>query len=383
MFAALRWSAAAAMDSVSAAPQCDEATTSNDVTSDAGCGCGANTLNRGESPAAEVNHANTAAHMRDNTAEIDPAAVPAKLVWVPRAEFTMGHNNRSASPSTFEADGEGPARRVAVSSFWIAETEVSVAQWAAFAEATGFVTESERFGWSFVFDGALTPEANEKATQSVQAAPWWIRVDGASWRAPDGPGSDALADRPTHPVSHVAYTDSLAYCRWAYDQGRLPSEAEWERAARGDPLSSSKFPWGNALVPKGTHRCNVWQGVFPRNNTRADGHILTAPIFSFGPQNNLGLYNIIGNVWEWVADYWTIVHQKTDKVAGPALDPQGPAVGSDRTKKGGSYMCHKSYCNRYRIRARSQNSEDTGTGNLGFRCARSATASERTPVDEA
>ena len=205
-------------------------------------------------------------------------------------------------------------------------------------------------------------------------------------------------------MTHIAHTDARAYCKWAYDGGRLPTEAEWERAARGEPPANGKFPWGNALTPKGVHRMNVWQGVFPRSNTGADGYASTAPIFAFGPQNNLGLHNIIGNVWEWcaaapprrspsarriaasctprargggrVSDYWTIRHEQTPPGGPAAQDPQGPPNGDERTKKGGSYMCHKSYCNRYRVRARSQNSEDTGTGNLGFRCARGATDDE-------
>ena len=139
------------------------------------------------------------------------AGAPAELLWIPGGEFVMGHNDASVSPSTFAVDGEGPARRVAVSGVWMGQTEVSNAQWAAFAEATGYKSESERFGWSFVFERELTPEANASATQSVQAAPWWIRVDGASWRVPDGPGSDALAgERASHPVVHVSWADAQA-----------------------------------------------------------------------------------------------------------------------------------------------------------------------------
>ena len=303
-------------------------------------------------------------------------SAPPRMLWIPSGEFIMGHNNHTLSPSTFYADGEGPSRRVSVSGFWLGETEVSNAQWAGFAEATGFQSDSERFGWSFVFEGQLTPEANAAATKAVQAAPWWIAVDGASWRHPEGPGSDSLAgERVNHPVVHVSWTDALAYCKWA--GGRLPTEAEWEFAARGkqrEGVRRTTFPWGSKLVPDGVHRANVWQGTFPTKNSADDGFKFTAPVDALGPQNDHGLYNMIGNVWEWVHDYWSIQHSRRG-----GADPQGPPQGGERTKKGGSYMCHKSYCYRYRTVARSQNTEDTGTGNLGFRCARTASAEGSKP----
>ncbi len=336
---------------------------------DTGCGCGADALKRGE--------ARPSASVPTDAGGDAPAVDPARLVWIPPAEFTMGHNDRSVSPTTFDVDGEGPARRVSTSGFWLGETEVSVAQWAAFANATGYVTESETFGWSFVFERELTPAADAKATQAVQSTPWWIRVDGATWRSPFGPGSDALSELADHPVTHISWSDARAYCRWAYgDSGRLPTEAEWERAARGEPPHRARYPWGGALVPKstGAHRANVWQGSFPTNNTAADGYAGTAPVRAYGPQNSLGLYNMIGNVWEWTADVWGVVHVGAGETiadpTGPNRPPGGPAV--ERTKKGGSYMCHRSYCKRYRIVARSQNTEDSATSNLGVRCAKSA-----------
>lgn len=295
-------------------------------------------------------------------------ATAPSMLWIPSGAFVMGHNNRTASPSTFVVDGEGPSRRVRLNGFWMSETEVSNAQFAAFVNDTNFTTDSERFGWSFVFEGQLTAQANAQATQAVQAAPWWVAVDGASWRRPEGPGSDALAaERLNHPVVHISWTDAVAFCKWA--GARLPTEAEWEFAARGKQLVGAKrttFPWGSKLVPSGVHRANVWQGEFPHRNTADDGYPFTAPVHAFGPQNEHGLYNMIGNVWEWVSDYWSIQHSRKEVFA-----PQGPSFGMERTKKGGSFMCHKSYCYRYRTVARSQNSEDTGTSNLGFRCARS------------
>lgn len=366
------------------------------------CGCGK--LSRGDGRASVSDITSDAA---DHSRELSEAASterghsaerPApKLIWIEGGEFIMGHDNRSVSPSTFDADGEGPARHVHVSGFWLGETEVSNAQWAAFAKATGFVSESERFGWSFVFERQLTDEANQAATQAVEAAPWWISVTGASWRHPDGPGSDALADgREQHPVVHVSWTDANAFCAWAHPApdgfeaggvGRLPTEAEWEYAARGGSKHGRKrrkYPWGKALTPGGRHRCNVWQGTFPTLNIAGadradshdgashDGYAYTAPVFAYGAQNELGLYNMIGNVWEWVDDYWSIEHERTPKGAPPLRNPRAIRTTGERTKKGGSYLCHKSYCHRYRIQARSQNTEDTGTSNLGFRCARSA-----------
>ena len=248
---------------------------------------------------------------------------------------------------------------------------MSNAQWAAFTSATGHVSESESFGWSFVFERELTAEANAAATQAVHAAPWWISVDGASWRHPRGPGSDALtAGGADLPVVHVSWNDAVAFCAWAHGRsGRLPTEAEWEYAARGGVLAGrrkKKYPWGNRLTPDGVHRSNVWQGAFPSNNTAEDGYAGSAPVHAFGPQNELGLYNMIGNVWEWVDDYWEVEHLPPPRAGAPPLvNPRGLLTTGERTKKGGSYMCHKSYCHRYRLQARSQNSADTGTSNLG------------------
>lgn len=368
-----------------ASSECTEAKEGSTATGAQGCGCSGGALSRnGEAPApgAVVEPRRLAETPADEAApDPDPAAQPARLVWVPPGEVLLGHDDASVSPSTFRVDGEGPSRRAQLSGFHIGETEVSNAQWAAFVAATGFVSESERFGWSFVFELHLTTEANASSTEVVDTAPWWVRVDGASWRHADGPGSDVLADgRADHPVVHVSWSDARAYCRWAHGaSGRLPTEAEWEWAARGATTRGAtaevvKYPWGNVLKPKegsssrGAHRCNIWQGTFPKRDSGSDGYQGTAPVKAFGPQNALGLYNMIGNVWEWVGDYWTIAHAPTRAV--PPLDPQGPPIGNERTKKGGSFLCHKSYCNRYRIVARSPNSEDTATANLGFRCAR-------------
>ncbi|XP_035771748.1 formylglycine-generating enzyme isoform X2 [Neolamprologus brichardi] len=217
---------------------------------------------------------------------------------------------------------------------------------------------AEKFGDSFVFEGLLSEPVKSQVTQAVAAAPWWLPVKGASWRHPEGPDSN-ITDRLHHPVLHVSWKDAFAYCSWA--NKRLPTEAEWEYACRGG-LKDRLYPWGNKLNPKGQHFANLWQGDFPTHNSGEDGHIKTSPVMSF-PPNAFGLYDMVGNAWEWTADWWT-VHHTTD----PQRNPTGPPSGKDKVKKGGSYMCHKSYCYRYRCAARSQNTRDSSASNLGFRC---------------
>ncbi|WP_084703943.1 formylglycine-generating enzyme family protein [Phaeacidiphilus oryzae] len=262
-------------------------------------------------------------------------------VSLPAAAFRMGSEDADANPG----DREGPVREVAVDAFAIDAYAVTNARFAAFVEATGHVTEAERFGWSFVFAGFLPGELR-RVSRRPDATPWWCGVEGATWRAPEGPGS-SLQDRWDHPVTHVGWSDARAFAAWA--GGRLPTEAEWEYAARGG-LDQARYPWGDELTPGGEHRCNIWQGRFPTRNTAEDGYRGTAPVHAFRP-NGHGLYNVSGNVWEWCADRW---------------DPSDPDT---RVMRGGSYLCHESYCNRYRVAARTANSADSSTGNLGFRLA--------------
>lgn len=255
----------------------------------------------------------------------------------------MGSGDRDAHA----ADHERPVRPVTVPAFAIGACCVSNHQFAEFTSHSGYETDAERLGWSYVFAGFL-PAALRKGAARPDQAPWWCAVPGASWQFPEGPGSD-LGERGDHPVVHVSWNDAVAYCRWT--RLRLPAEAEWEYAARGG-LDQARYPWGDELTPGGVHRCNIWQGQFPVRNTAADGYAGTAPADAYDP-NGYGLYNAAGNVWEWCADWF------------------GPDRRA-RSMRGGSYLCHDSYCNRYRVAARTASPPDSSAGNLGFRCARSA-----------
>ena len=265
----------------------------------------------------------------------------------------------AAGGTGFPADGEEPVRELTLRQYDIDVCAVTNAQFAAFVQATGFVTQAEQFGWSFVFHLFLRPKVAQSAIGSVAAAPWWLAIPSADWRHPEGSGS-SVADRADHPVVHVSWYDAVAYCEWAGK--RLPTEAEWERAARGG-LEQRLYPWGDELAPGGQYMCNTWQGEFPTRNVASDGHIGTAPVLAFQP-NGFGLYNVAGNVWEWCADWWS-----TDfHITGPQSNPTGPPAGTAKVMRGGSYLCHESYCSRYRVAARSSNTPDSSTGNLGFRC---------------
>ncbi len=314
------------------------------------------------------------------------------MVWIPGGEFTMGSTDPLARPD------ERPRHRVRVNGFWIDETEVTNAQFDAFATATGYKTVAERpVNWeelkkqvppgtpkpddSMLAPGSLvfTPPSGPVTTGDVSA--WWGWTTGASWRQPSGPGSN-IKGFEHHPVVHIAHEDAAAYAKWAGK--RLPTEAEWEFAARGG-LDEKVNAWGDE--PIDAKKCNTWQGHFPDSNTNDDGFAGTAPVKSF-PPNGYGLYDMAGNVWEWCSDLYrpdTFARQVLaaggSKVVvvnpkGPdkSLDPRNPDAPESRVHRGGSFLCNDSYCASYRPSARMAAPPDTGMSHLGFRCVSDAPA---------
>lgn len=265
----------------------------------------------------------------------------------------MGDGSGDRNPG----DGETPVHVVRVGPFAIDATTVTNADFARFVAATGHRTEAETFGFSAVFHLALQARPQDLMGPAA-GTPWWVGVHGADWRHPGGPLSD-LDGLDDHPVVHVSWNDAMAYCAWA--GRRLPTEAEWEFASRGG-LAGARYPWGDELLDEEGWRCNIWQGQFPVRNSADDGFLLTAPVRAFRP-NGYGLWQTVGNVWEWCADWYDAqyyAYSATD-------DPGGPERGTSRVMRGGSYLCHDSYCNRYRNSARSSNTADSSMGNGGFR----------------
>lgn len=315
-----------------------------------------------------------------------PAAqTPSGMVWVPGGEFTMGTESDLGWPD------EKPAHRVRVGGFWMDAAEVTNSQFEAFVAATGYVTTAERAPTAeeilaqsppgtpapppeALVAGALvfTPPAGPVPLDSV--AGWWRWTPGANWRHPEGPGSD-LSGRADHPVVQVSWDDAEAYARWAGK--RLPTEAEWERAARGG-VDGAPYVWGTEPPASGSPQANIWEGEFPHRNTMQDGHVRTAPVRSFAP-NPYGLYDMAGNVWEWCADWYVrdaymersrreVTIQPVEATA--SRDPRHPFT-PQRSQRGGSFLCNDSYCSRYRPGARHGCAPDTGMSHVGFRCARS------------
>jgi len=274
---------------------------------------------------------------------VDAARAPvldrAATCWcaIPAGMFAMGNDGADANPG----DGEGPVRAVSLAAFRIGATTVTNRDFAAFVRATRHVTDAERAGVSFVFYLQLPAAERAHVQRVVAGLPWWLPVEHASWQRPQGPGSH-VRDRGDDPVVHVSWHDATAYCAWA--RARLPSEAEWERAARGG-LEGKRFAWGDALLDaSGEPRCNIFRGEFP--NAPAPGWSPGPVAAGSGERNGFGLFNVCGNVWEWCAD---------------ARDD------GRRALRGGSFLCHDSYCNRYRVAARSANTPDSSASNVGFR----------------
>ncbi|MDZ4779587.1 MAG: formylglycine-generating enzyme family protein [Planctomycetia bacterium] len=314
---------------------------------------------------------------------------PPGMVWVPGGEFAMGTNWADAWPE------ERPEHRVRVGGFWMDLTEVTNAEFAKFVDATSYVTVAERAPvleeiMKQVPPGVPPPPPETLVPGSLVFHPtaiavplddytqWWNWTPGANWRQPEGPGSD-LKGREIHPVVQVSWDDAKAYADWAGK--RLPTEAEWEFAARGG-LSKKRFTWGDELLTP--RHANIWQGEFPFTNAEADGYYRTAPVKSF-PANGYGLHDMAGNVWEWCADWYDRKLYSQRAASGLVDNPQGPAVpptdpanpqafAPQRVQRGGSFLCCDQYCSRYRPSARHGGAPDTGMSHVGFRCVRSATA---------
>jgi formylglycine-generating enzyme len=278
------------------------------------------------------------------------------LIPIGACTFTMG----SEGPDAVPADGEGPVRRVSLDNFSIAATTVTNRAFGAFVRATRYVTDAERLGSSFVFYLQVPFEYRKHVRQAVKDTPWWLSLADASWQRPEGPGSH-IYGRIDHPVVHVSWNDAKAYCTWA--GARLPTEAEWECAARGG-REGARFAWGDALMRNGVPRCNVWRGSFP--NAPEEGWRPQPVAAADGEPNGLGLINACGNVWEWCADWFSSAYHRETAQQNPLFaQPTG-----QRSMRGGSFLCHASYCNRYRVAARSSNSPESSSANLGFRMAK-------------
>jgi sulfatase modifying factor 1 len=302
-----------------------------------------------------------------------PGPAPSGMVWIPGGEFWMG------TTVNHMPDAQ-PWHRVYVDGFWMDKTEVTNEQFAKFVKATGYVTFAERKPRPE--DYPQVPPEKLVAGSVVFSPPdhpvgldnylrWWAYVPGASWRHPEGPGSD-IKNRMNHPVVHVAYEDVLAYCKWAGK--RLPTEAEFEFASRGG-LDRKTYVWGDEFMPDGKYMANTFQGHFPDTNTGADGYTATAPVGSF-PANGYGLFDMAGNVWEWTSDWYRADYYQTLAAAGQIVrNPQGPPDSFDpdepgvkkRVQRGGSFLCTDQYCSRYVAGGRGKGELDTGTNHLGFR----------------
>lgn len=304
------------------------------------------------------------------------------MVWIKAGTFMMGGDNSQA------AADEYPKHKVAVNGFWMDTTVVTNKQFAAFIKATGYITTAERKpDWnelkkqlppgtpkpddtalvaaSLVFDPPKHPVDLNDYTQ------WWAWKKGADWRHPHGPGS-SVKGKDNYPVVHVSWYDAVAYSKWAGK--RLPTEAEWEWAARGG-LSNKLYPWGDEGVETGKAKANTWQGHFPDNNTNNDKFYGLAPVASFAP-NGYGLYDMAGNVWQWCADYYNNTYYRTVNLPGGVKNPKGAVTSYDpeepytkkRVIRGGSFLCNESYCTGYRVSRRMKSTEDSGMEHLGFRC---------------
>jgi sulfatase modifying factor 1 len=314
---------------------------------------------------------------------------PPGMRWIPPGEFTMGTDDPNSMAN------ERPAHRVRVDGFWMDEHDVTNAEFRRFVEATGYVTTAEQKpNWEEMKKelppGTPKPDDSRLVPGSLVFTPtaepvpfddlsrWWRWQPGASWRHPEGPGSN-IDGKDNYPVVQVSWQDAAAYAKWAGK--RLPTEAEWEYAARGG-LEGKRYPWGDEFRPGGQHRANTYQGTFPVKDTAEDGFAGTSPVGSF-PANGYGLYDMGGNVWQWCSDWYRADAHPQVAALGLLINPKGPAdcfdpgdqlapLGPRRVIKGGSFLCNPSYCESYRPSARRGTPPDTGTSHIGFRCVLSA-----------
>lgn len=305
------------------------------------------------------------------------------MLLIPGGSFEMGGDNEQAMPDEF------PKHRVRVDSFYMDATEVTNAQFKKFVEATGYITTAERKpNWeemkaslppgtpkppdSVMLAASLVFQQTSRAVNLTNYMQWWAWVSGANWRHPQGPGSDIMG-KENYPVVHISWYDAMAYCQWAGK--RLPTEAEWEYAARGG-LTNQIYTWGNEHINAGRPKANTWEGKFPYLNEEKDGYVLAAPVKSFAP-NGYGLYDMAGNVWEWCSDWYgddyykKLKHTETKNPTGPVKgrDAQDPYT-EKKILRGGSFLCNDAYCSGYRVARRMKSSPDTGLEHTGFRCVK-------------
>lgn len=313
-----------------------------------------------------------------------PSPAPAGMVWIPGGEFSMGSKDPRGDicGGNEPMDDARPVHRVQVDGFWMDRTEVTNAEFARFVAATNYVTVAERPLKASDYPGVaveqlapgsivFTPPGS--AVPLDNALRWWAWVPGASWRHPEGPAS-TIEGRDNFPVVHIAYEDAAAYAAWAGKD--LPTEAQWEFAARGG-LSGQSYAWGNELNPGGKWMANIFEGHFPHENTRVDGHAGAAPVASF-PANAYGLHDVAGNVWEWCKDWYRpdayardaakgVVRNPADPTQAESFDPAEPGMAK-RVQRGGSFLCTDQYCTRYMVGTRGKGAPDTGSNHAGFRC---------------
>jgi sulfatase modifying factor 1 len=308
------------------------------------------------------------------------------MILIPGGQFQMGGDNDQADKDEY------PKHTVELSSFYMDITEVTNAQFKAFADATGYVTTAEKKpDWeelkkslppgtpkppdSVLVAASLVFKATGGPVNLQDYAQWWEWVPGANWKEPQGPGS-TITGKDNYPVIHISWDDAMAYCKWSGK--RLPTEAEWEYAARGGQQNNI-YPWGNEHINTGQTKANSWEGNFPYLNKKTDGYVTSAPVKQYAP-NKYGLYDMAGNVWEWCSDWYNFNYYQTAKEK-ISINPKGPAQSYDpqdpytpkRSLRGGSFLCNDTYCSGYRVARRMKTSPDTGMEHTGFRCVRDKT----------